>query len=118
MTQYVHKEAIAVNDYRLVKLTHAHTLRVAPFPGIQGGPKRPDPVYPSLVTKIKEVIRILGGPGPIFPPLLTEVTEIIETRNIDKHTLNVKIHTVNSVWKVHLCYEKNKLLFCILKLSY
>lgn len=38
MTQYVHKETTAVNDYRLVKLTHAHTLRVAPFPGIQGGP--------------------------------------------------------------------------------
>lgn len=86
MTQYVYIEANAVNDFSTGQVEACtYPFPLGPSPDIPGGHNRPSPIYPSWVTKVKEVKRIPGGPSLFFPPLVTEVMEAIEDPDMDKH---------------------------------
>lgn len=86
MTQYVHIEANAVNDFSTGQVDACtYPFPLGSFPDTPGGPNIPGNIYPSLVTRVKEVKRIPGGPGPFFPPLVTVVMEAIKDPDMDKH---------------------------------
>lgn len=116
MTQYVHIEAIAVN-YLSTGQVDACTYPFpwGSFPDTPGGPHIPGNIYPSLVTRVKEVKSIPGGPGPFFPPLVTEVMEAIEDPDMDKHNpKRRKSHSKHSL-ECPTFLWKMKFLFCIPK---